>query len=38
MRDAQPHLKPRVVHEMREYLIISACLFAVFSLLVVHKT
>jgi hypothetical protein len=36
--DAQHQLKQRVVHEVREYFIISSYLFAVFSLLVVHKS
>ena len=38
MSDAQHHLKQRVVHEVREYFIIASYLFAVFSLLVVHKS
>ena len=35
--DKQP-LKQKVVHEMREYLVISFYLFVVFSLLVVYKS
>ncbi len=37
MSDAQHHMKQRVVHEAREYLIISLYLFAVLSLFIVHK-
>ena len=38
MSEARQHLKQKVGHEMREYLIISFYLFVVFSLLEVHKS
>ena len=38
MSDASQPLKKKVVHEMREYLVISFYLFVVFSLLVVYKS
>lgn len=38
MSDSQRQLKHKVVHEVREYFIISLYLFAVFSLFVVHKS
>lgn len=38
MSDGKQTLKQRAVHGVREYLVISAYLFGVFSLLVVHKS
>lgn len=38
MSDGKSHLKQRVVHTMREYLVISFYLFVVFSLLLVYKS
>jgi hypothetical protein len=35
--DAQHHMKQRVVHEAREYFIISLYLFVVLALFIVHK-
>ena len=37
MSESQHRLKQRVAHELREYLVISFYLFAVFSLFTVHK-
>jgi hypothetical protein len=38
VNEAKQSVKQRVVHEMREYLLISFYLFVVFSLFVVYKS
>ena len=38
MSDVRQHLKQKVVHETREYLIIALYLFVVFALLIIHKS
>ena len=38
MNEAKQSVKQRAVHEMKEYLVLSFYLFAVFSLLVVYKS